>query len=507
MNRPPSAADRVDAPPLEPGSVFADRYDVVRRLGTGGMGTVYLARHREMGRLCALKLLHPALSRDAEARDRFHREARNACRIVHPNACTVFDFGATAQGQLYLVMEYLDGRSLGAILAEAGALPLPRVGALVGQIAAGLDAAHELGLVHRDLKPDNVIITPARGRETVKLVDFGIAKAVEPDLHGAVTAAGTVVGTPEYMAPEQFAGDPVDQRADVYALGLVSYRMLTGTLPFRAATARESLARRLTEPPAPLAAAAPGRHFPDAVQSAVSRALTRDPAQRFPTAGAFASALQAAAAGVPAEGQAETVRLGAATLTVERARPGPWPFTRPGLIGLATVGAAALAALVIFNNSRDARPSAPANDPGSAPPPAAPTPASDTGSGGPGRAESLNRVLQEAVPRRVPPIEREEFLPDSATLDNPAARDAFRTREAQIYARPDTGFVRRAQAAFAVATVYLHEARYDSAAAWVERALVVNDSAPDTVERRDRQDRYQRLRTQVRLQAKEPPSS
>ncbi|MEK6687574.1 MAG: serine/threonine-protein kinase, partial [Gemmatimonadota bacterium] len=217
MTVPPASSDPTGpdrgADPLAAGAVIADRYEIVRRIGTGGMSTVYLARHREMDRPCALKVLHPRLSRDVEARDRFAREARNASRIHHPNVATVFDFGTTTDGLVYLVMEYVEGRTLGALLAERQTLPARRVAALAEQIAAGLSAAHELGIVHRDLKPDNVMITGA-GRENVKLVDFGIAKALEGSTAQDVTSEGVVVGTPEYMAPEQLEGAEADSRTD-----------------------------------------------------------------------------------------------------------------------------------------------------------------------------------------------------------------------------------------------------------------------------------------------------
>jgi serine/threonine-protein kinase len=239
------------------------------------MGAVYLARHRHMERLCAVKVLHAKLSDDREALERFTREARNASRIGHPNVCTVYDFGKTPDGLVYLAMEYVEGRTLGSILAERGTLSPRRAASVAGQIAAGLDAAHAMGIVHRDLKPDNVMVGVGPDREIVKLVDFGIAKALERDLGKEVTAPGVVVGTPDYMAPEQFAGDPTDHRSDLYALALIFYRMVTGTLPFAGATARETLTRRLTDPPRSLREAAAQMSFPGELQAVLDRALAR----------------------------------------------------------------------------------------------------------------------------------------------------------------------------------------------------------------------------------------
>ncbi|HMO11546.1 MAG TPA: serine/threonine-protein kinase, partial [Actinotalea sp.] len=162
------------------GRLLAERYQIERKLGEGGMGEVYLARHILMGRASAIKVMSATLGRDPDAINRFNREATNASRIDHPNVCAVYDFGVTPEGQLFLAMEYLEGPTLTAALAR-GPLPLERAGALLTQCAAGLPAAHELGIVHRDLKPDNIMLLERRGRETAKRVDFGIAKAGSAD--------------------------------------------------------------------------------------------------------------------------------------------------------------------------------------------------------------------------------------------------------------------------------------------------------------------------------------
>ena len=271
------------------GQLIADRYQVERRLGEGGMGEVYLARHVLMGRPCALKVMSQALSRDPDAVSRFNREATNASRIAHPNVCAIYDFGLTQDGLVYLAMEYVEGEALSAVLGE-GPLPVARAAGLVAQCALGLQAAHDLGIVHRDLKPDNIMVTP-KPRETAKLVDFGIAKAVEGEPGQRVTKTGFVVGTPEYMAPEQLAGDPLDGRSDQYALALVFYRAITGLLPFQGSSVQETLVKRLTDPPRPLAAARPDVRFPAGLQGVMDRALARDPVGRYPTVTAFSDAI------------------------------------------------------------------------------------------------------------------------------------------------------------------------------------------------------------------------
>jgi len=515
MSRTPSAAGPngtdAAAPPLGAGAVLADRYEILRPLGTGGMGAVYLGRHRAMGRLCAIKILHPSLTRDREARERFTREAQSASRITHPNVCTVYDFGSTPEGQVYLVMEYIDGRSLGSILAERGTLPARRAVALVGQIAAGLDAAHALGIVHRDLKPDNVMVSGEAGDGPVKLVDFGIAKAAQPDRRSDVTAAGVVVGTPEYMAPEQFAGDTVDLRADVYALGLVFYRMVSGALPFQAATARDSLARRLTEAPEPLALTAPRLRLPPSLEHAVRRTLARDPADRFQSAGALADALTQSLRELPAEpGQAETIRLDAAT---ERVESGMTPTRRwktrrtPILFGTAVLAAAALAAAVLLPGPAGGG-------------------ASDAGAGGPeslggtatvdtGQAPAARPDQTAPVPPEPAPAQGLPQLPAIEEILDSATRGSARARAEQIYGVATLPDTLRAQAAFTVASAAFQDAlatvsaedrerSLADAQSWVQLAIDRNRYTPAGPGREHRLDRYESLRTQVRNMRKEP---
>ncbi len=212
------------------GQVIAERYHITRKLGEGGMGQVYLAEHVKMGRRCAIKIMTPGTMTDPDAISRFNREAANASRISHPNVCAIYDFGETPDGLIYLAMEYIEGKSLTDLLEEAGILPLARSATMIQQCAEALQVAHDLGIVHRDLKPDNIMVGTARGKDNVKVVDFGIAKAMAGEEGGKqkVTKTGFVVGTPEYMSPEQLSGDPVDGRSDLYSLGLVFYRMLTG---------------------------------------------------------------------------------------------------------------------------------------------------------------------------------------------------------------------------------------------------------------------------------------
>jgi serine/threonine-protein kinase len=274
------------------GSVVADRYLVTDLLGEGGMGKVYLARHVRLPQQAAIKVLRPAMLKDAAAVARFNREAANASRIDHDRVARVYDFGEAADGTVYLAMEYVPGRTLKRLITDTGALEPRRAAGLVRQIAEGLDAAHRLGIVHRDLKPDNImVVEDGDGAERVKVVDFGIAKALGADDGQGLTQAGYVVGTPEYMSPEQLLGGQIDARSDVYALAIVAYQCLTGGFPFDSSTPERVMAARLTEPPRTLAHAQPAIAWPPGVQAVLDAGLARDVAQRQPSAGTFARAL------------------------------------------------------------------------------------------------------------------------------------------------------------------------------------------------------------------------
>ena len=281
------------------GSIVADRYHILKKLGEGGMGRVYLAEHVKMGRKSALKVLHPGMVKDLNAITRFNREAANASRISHPNVAAVYDFGETADGLIYRAMEYVDGESLSSVIEKNGPLPPRRAGEIVRQTGDALAVAHEVGLVHRDLKPDNILLVPTRdGGDLVKVVDFGIAIAAD-DQSQKVTKTGHVIGTPDYMSPEQFAGDPLDGRSDIYSLGLVAFNMLTGRLPFPSESARESLIMRLTDAPLSLKDVSPSVDWPDDVQETFEKALARDPARRYQSASEFGHAFHQAVGRMP----------------------------------------------------------------------------------------------------------------------------------------------------------------------------------------------------------------
>ena len=287
------------------GTIVADRYHILKKLGEGGMGQVYLAEHVKMGRKSALKVMNPGMNQDADAIARFNREASNASRLNHPNICAIYDFGETPDGLIYLAMEFIEGTSLTSLVEKNGALPPARAASIIHQSADALQVAHDAGIVHRDLKPDNIMIAKNRdGTDLAKVVDFGIAKAHSSDAQ-KVTKTGMVVGTPEYMSPEQLSGDKLDGRSDIYSLALVAFNCLTGALPFPADSAQEAMIARLIEQPKTLAELKPDVAWPAEVQAVMDKALARDANERYQSAAQFGRELWAACESMPSTQAAE----------------------------------------------------------------------------------------------------------------------------------------------------------------------------------------------------------
>ncbi len=310
-----ACGQEVDDPYLD--TVVGERYRLVQRIGVGGMGAVYRAEHTMMSKELAVKLLHPELGRLEELAERFKREAEAACRLEHINCIAVTDFGQTKGGSLFLVMEYLKGESLGDLL-ERGPIEQERAVNIARQVLAALEHAHGLGIVHRDLKPDNIMLVQKDGRELVKILDFGIAKlmaeADEDDGDGPgadalddgptnrvrrvalakpLTQVGSVFGTPEYISPEQALGHETDARSDLYSFGCVLYEMLTGRRPFVSRDKVELLSMHLTKAPRPLRQVAPEAGISVPLEAIVLKAMAKKKDERFPSATAFLSALDA----------------------------------------------------------------------------------------------------------------------------------------------------------------------------------------------------------------------
>jgi serine/threonine protein kinase len=278
------------------------RYVVTRKIGEGGMSFVYLADDVIKKEQVAIKILSPALSQDRNAMARLRREAELAGRLAHPNVCHIIRLGETSNGIVYVVMPFVQGELLCDVTNRARQLSLEVTVRYITDIAAGLQVAHELGIVHRDLKPENIMISSdPKGRERAIVMDFGLAKerVVGPELK-KLTATGIVLGTPEFMSPEQLRGKPLDPRTDVYSLGLMAYEMLSGKLPFIGRTQQEIMIARLRSEPTPIRAARPDLDFPEGVERVLQMSMQREPAERYQTAPEFAAALAHAAG--PARG-------------------------------------------------------------------------------------------------------------------------------------------------------------------------------------------------------------
>ncbi len=276
------------------GQTLAGKYFIHQLLGRGGMGDVYKATHLTLDRPVVLKLLKKLFHSDPSLVQRFHREARAASRLNHPNSITIIDFGQTDDGTLFMAMEYLGGQSLEHVIADEKSLPEPRVVHIGAQILAALAEAHALGIIHRDLKPANVMIESRRDEQDfVKVLDFGIAKLNEPGGSPGLTQAGIVCGTPGYMSTEQVRGEELDARSDIYAVGVILYEALTGVLPFQADTPMGLVTKHLVEDPPPLSVRRPGLVVSPALEAVIMRALARDRHDRFPSADDMRAALLA----------------------------------------------------------------------------------------------------------------------------------------------------------------------------------------------------------------------
>lgn len=268
------------------GRLISGRYRLIAPLGDGGMATIWRALDEQLDREVAVKILRPQFGSDPGFAARFKQEARSAGGLTHPNIVSVFDYGTDGpNGEQYIVMELVDGRDLATILRDRGWLSTDDAVRVAIGVASALEAAHRKGIVHRDVKPGNIMITDAGD---VKVTDFGIARAVS---EASMTVTGTTLGSVHYFSPEQARGDEVTGTSDVYALAIVLYEMLTGRRPFEAETAAAVALKRLNEdPPSPTAI---GRPQPPGLEAIVMRAMARNPGDRFPDAGAFAEALRA----------------------------------------------------------------------------------------------------------------------------------------------------------------------------------------------------------------------
>jgi serine/threonine protein kinase len=346
------------------GRILDSKYELIERLGEGGMGTVYRARRLHIGDEVAVKVLNQNFVLESDAIERFRREARSAATIRHTNVVTIHDFSeARADGTpAYIVMEFVRGESLQSLLKREGRLAPERAVSLMQDVCAGVGVAHRQGVVHRDLKPGNIIVVPADiegERETVKVVDFGVAKLRDATVELRLTQTGTAVGTPYYMSPEQLRGEPLDARADVYSLGAVLYEMLTGAPPFDAASLTGLIWKHLNDPPRALP---PQLGVPSALEAVCRRALSKRPEERQADASILRRELQPALAAATAGTQPVNPASGRTTLLIAppvppTLRPAPAPqgsnrvgWAIGGLLAL-LAGAVIIATAVIYIRS------------------------------------------------------------------------------------------------------------------------------------------------------------
>ncbi len=343
------------------GKVVARKYSVERCIGEGGMGRVYRARQLVLDKPVVLKVLHQELLSDARTVARFQREARAASRLNHPNSINILDFGVAEDGELFIAMEYVDGHDLHYLLTNEWPLSEPRIIRIVSQVLSALADAHSAGVIHRDLKPENVMVEPRRGGESdvVKVLDFGIAKIVDTAEAGpALTRAGFVCGTPEYMSPEQAKGAPLDARSDLYSVGVLLFQLVTRRLPFEADTAIGYATKHLSEPPPPPSRLRPGGCSRE-MEQLILWALRKDPTARPQTAEEFLEGLNA----LPASESSHSARTARVVLplgaTAEQPRKSDVATARTvvspraprqrrlGVWGAAAIGMAFAALLVV----------------------------------------------------------------------------------------------------------------------------------------------------------------
>lgn len=314
------------------GCTIEGKYRIDAKIGAGGMGSVYRAHRLMIGDDVAVKILHPEHVSQPDATERFRREAQAAARLKHPNAVSIYDFGVTSGGLVYLVMELVEGQSLREIIKRQGPLTPSAAADVISQVCAALDEAHRQHIVHRDLKPDNIVVQPMINGLRVKVLDFGIAKLRDLTA-GNLTQTGSVMGTPHYMSPEQCLGEEIDSRSDLYSLGIVLYEMLAGVVPFNSPMSTAVVVQHVNQTPPPLRSM--NVSISPAVETVVMRALAKQPGERPQTAAVFAQELSSAVAPPTA-----------APVAHQQATPPP-TFAMPGS-GLGHAGAISPAPTVVL---------------------------------------------------------------------------------------------------------------------------------------------------------------
>ncbi|MFI5911064.1 protein kinase [Dactylosporangium sp. NPDC051541] len=351
---------------LGPGDVLGDRYRLDEFIASGGMGQVFRATDKTLGRTVAVKVLLPGHMSNTEFGRRFRSEARIMASIGHPGVVGVYDYGETPEGTLFLVMAFVDGHPLGELINANGSLPVGTTLDIVAQAADALHAAHERGIIHRDVKPGNLLVSDSG---EVTLVDFGVARSSDVT---SVTKVNAVIGTALYMSPEQASGRPISPSADIYALGVVAYHCVTGAPPFNGNSPLEIALKHLQDEPPPLP-----ETLPAAIRALIERAMSKSPEDRYPTAAAMASAARAAQNGTIEDPIAAPVRAAAPTVIVtppardpdEKPRRPAWVPIVATLAAIALITGVVLAIVALSRDVFDMKvpdakpPSSPAGTP------------------------------------------------------------------------------------------------------------------------------------------------
>ena len=336
----PASGSIPAAPSLE-GTILDNRYRIVRKLGEGGMGEVYAAEHMHIEKRFAIKLLRPEIVSNPEAVSRFRQEARSSSSIGHRNIIAIEDFGQLQDGRIYMCMELLNGAALNDLITTPQ--PVDRLLNILIQTGHGLAAAHSKGIVHRDMKPENIFVTINGNEDVPKLLDFGIAKVAGNDGNNNLTKTGTIFGTPFYMAPEQALGNTVDARTDVYAMGVIMYEVFAGSLPFQGESFMGILTQHITTDPEPVAtrASKAGRQLPPGLADIITRCMQKNPAQRFQTMDELVNALVTIYRGIAGPGMSSYMEAFPAQPTSGRMpvpTPGPMQAAGHGIAPTIGVG-------------------------------------------------------------------------------------------------------------------------------------------------------------------------
>jgi len=277
--------------------ILEGQFKILQKIGSGGMGSVYRAQQTDMNRMVGVKILHPKLANRKDLVSRFRREARAMSHLAHPNTTKVFLYGELDDGSLYIVMEFLDGKNLNQTVRADGPFSVQRALPILIQVCGALDEAHKAGIIHRDMKPENIFLCQQGGlRDYAKVLDFGLAKVTEREMRPGsliLTQEGMVFGTPEFMSPEQAQGKVLTPASDIYSLAVILYEVLTGKLPYDAKSPLEYIQAHVAVKPIPLEQRITGRSVPALLTKVMDRALSKKPEDRFSSAADFAAAMQA----------------------------------------------------------------------------------------------------------------------------------------------------------------------------------------------------------------------